>query len=266
MCGWTFGDPNALRFADGDAGGGSGDFTAPDWHGDFPSLANNPEASKAMAKYTDADSAMAGAADAQKKVGRPFWLPEDHSKLTDEQKTEIRANVAKMNGAPETPDGYDIKVPEGSTIDDRAMAEFKNLAHAAGYSNAEAQKIVDFQLSFVERVNKEVNEAIGRRVKEAFDAYSKEVGGDDTATLHAEWIKRYLKSLAVDGEGKPDEQMWKDFEARNFFNNQGKELILLRALAPAAKQFAATGGSPNTGGAMAEGKGALSYPEMKNKK
>lgn len=261
ICAWTWGNPLALRFFDG-----AGD-TTPAWHAEFPSLANNPEASKKMSKYLTADAAMAGAVDAQEKIGRPYSLPDDHSKLTDEQKTEIMANVATMRGKPDTPDGYEVKVPEGAIIDDQAMADFKALAHAKGFNSKDVQDMLDFQLAFVDRVNKTTNETIGNRIKTGFDQYAKEVGGEATAALHMEWVKRYLKSKATvaDDSGKNvfDEQMWKDFEERNFYNNQGKEIILLRALLPAAQQFEATGGGPDgTGSVQAAHKGALAYSEM----
>ncbi len=244
----------------------------PEWHADYPCLANNPEASKKMAKYVTADAAMAGALDAQEKIGLPYSLPDDHSKLTDEQKAEITANVAKMRGKPDTPDGYQVKVPEGTLIDDQALAEFKAVAHAKGFNSKDVQDMLDFQLGFVDRINKTTNETIGNRIKTGFAQYAKEVGGEATAALHMEWVKRYLKSKATvadDSSGKNvfNEQMWKDFEERNFFNNQGKEIILLRALLPAAQQFEATGGGPDdTGSVTAAHKGALSYSEMDKKK
>ena len=87
-----------------------------------------------------------------------------------------------------------------------------------------------------------------------------------------EWVKRYLKSKATvadenSGKNVFNEQMWKDFEERNFYNNQGKEIILLRALLPAAQQLEATGGGPDdTGSVGAAHKGALEYSEMDKKK
>ncbi len=256
---WTFGNPMSLRFEDAGAG------DTPAWHADFPSLAGNPEASKAMAKYATPDAAMAGAVDAQGKVGRPFWLPDDHSKLTDEHKTAIRANVAKMNGVPSTPDGYVQKIPKGSIVDDQVISELKVYAHARGWSQEDFQGAIDLQIGFVSRINTQTDKIIGTRIKNGFAQYAKEVGGEATAALHMELVKRYCKSKST-VEGVFNQEMWDGFEKRNFYSNQGKELVLLRALLPAAQQYEATGGGADSVGDVAAAhKGSLRYAEMDKK-
>lgn len=258
---WSFGNPMSLRFEDGDGG------ETPAWHADHPCLADNPEASKKMAKYTTVEAAIAGAVDAQEKVGRPFWLPDDHSKLTDEHKTQIRANVAKMNNVPLTPEGYTVNFPDGAITDDQVVSELKTFAHKRGWSQDDAQGAADLHTAFVDRVNKATDETIGKRIKEGFAQYAKEVGGEATAALHMEWVKQYLESKHVDAGGKPDKGAWEDFKERNFYNNQGKEMVLLRELVPIAQTFVATGGGANaTGEIEAAHKGSLAYAEMKKKK
>lgn len=254
---WTFGNPMSLRFEDG------GDGTTPAWHADFPSLADNPESSKKMSKYLTADAAMAGAVDAQEKAGKAYFLPDDHSKLTDEHKAEIRANVAKMNGVPETPEGYGITTPDGAIIDDQAISELKAFAHKNGYTKEQVQGLVDLQVGFVNRINTTTDETIGTRIKDGFTQYAKEVGGEATAALHMEWVKRYLKSKST-VEGTFNQEMWDGFEKRNFYNNQGKELVLLRALKDSAQQHEATGGGAGSVDVVTpDHKGSLQYPEMK---
>lgn len=237
----------------------------PAWHADHPCLSENPEASKAYSKYADVNAGLAGGHEAMKKVGRPFWLPDSHEGLTDVQKGEIRANVAKMNKAPETPDGYVPNLPTGAIVDDQVISELKAYGHARGWSQEDFQGAIDLQMGFVARINKATDETIGARIKTGFDQYSKEVGGDASAALRMDWVQKHLKSFAVDEKGNFDETMWNGFVERNFYNNQGKELILMRALAPYAQEAVGTGGAPAGGQPANEHAGALSYPEMSKK-
>ena len=247
------------------------DGTEASWMDNYPSLAD-PEVRKTMSKYADEDAAMAGAVEAQRKLGKPYLLPETHEKLTDEQKTEIRANVAKMNGVPDSPDGYEIKISDDakSNIDEQTIEEFKKFAHERGFSPAHAQELIDFQLAFVERQGKARISSIEGMQKTTLEQRTADWGGDENAAaLETEWVMRHLKKCAytVDESGNQvfDKGMWEAFCTRNFFNNKGHELVLLRALGPWAKQEEATGGSPEGGGMMAATKGSLSYSEMDKK-
>lgn len=247
------------------------DGTEASWMDNYPSLAD-PEVRKTMSKYADEDAAMAGAVEAQRKLGKPYLLPETHDKLTDDQKTEIRANVAKMNGVPDSPDGYEIKISEDakSNIDEQTLEEFKKFAHERDFSEAHVQELIDFQLSFAERQGKTRISSIENMQKTTLEQRTKDLSGDENAAaLESEWIMRHLKKCAytVDESGNQvlDKDMWKAFCTRNFFNNKGHELVLMRALGPWAKQEEATGGSPQAGGPMAGAKGSLAYKEMDSK-
>ncbi len=232
---------NIRFFAEEGDGGGGGE--SPDWHGDHDYLKNNPEASKAFGKYADVNEALKGSHEAIKKVGRPYWLPKDHSKLNDTQRDEIRANVAVMDGVPLTPDGYELKTPEGARVDDETLAKFKVFAHERKFSPTKTQELLDFQIDFQSRQDKLVIEASEKLSKDNFDQFSKDCGGDTEAALRMEWIKKLLQSKCTK-DGVPDPKMWEDFQKRMFSGDRVIELVLSRALEEPAKKFT-EGGAPN---------------------
>ena len=256
---------NVHFFADGDGGGGGGGETPP-WHADFPCLADNPESSKAMAKYGDTNAALEAAVDAQKKVGRAYWLPDDHSKLTDAQKAEIRANVAVMENVPDTADGYKLTVAEGtkSVVDEQGMAEFKVFCKNENIPLELAQRLLNLQNSVTDRVsaliNKTEDQAIkDRNVKNA-ELFSTDCGGEAQALMRREMIKGLLQSKCTNTDGEPDPEMWEKFEKQ--FDEKGIDLPLLRALSEPALAASNAGTLPGGGGKTPE-KTSEHYAEMK---
>lgn len=239
---------NARFFADEGGGGGE----TPDWHADFPCLAGNKEASGIMAKYKDPDSAMSAAVEAQQKVGRAFWLPDDHSKLTETQKADIRANVAKMENLPLTADGYKIKIAEGTKtpIDDQGMADFKVFCKEKDIPQALAQDLVNLQNVFADRTNesiiKNLNQEIKDRNVKVSAQFSLDCGGDAQAIVRREMIKGLLQSMCKNAEGEPDPKMWEAFEKQ--FDEKGIDLPLLRALSEPALAASNAGTLPAGGG------------------
>ena len=240
------------------------DITTPEWHGESDYLKSNPEASKAYSKYADSDKALEGGYEAIKKVGRPFWLPDDHSNLSDEQKNEIRANVAVMEKVPLAPAGYNINMPEGKTrADEEALAELKVFAHKMKWPNEHLQGVVDYQIAFNQKQKKAVLEDQKTISKENFAQFSKENNGDTNADLKMIQIKNYLQSKCKTDD-KPDPKMWEAFVERMFINDRMSELVLARALSEPAQKFA-EGGAPAGSQASAVVPGAFDYAEMDKK-
>jgi hypothetical protein len=252
---------NIVFFADGDGGGGGE--TAPEWHGDYPYLVENKEASRAFAKYKEPNDAFKGAHEAMKKVGKPYLMPEDHSKLTEDQKNEIRANVAKMNGVPDTADGYVINVsPDTKTaVDAQAIADFKIFAKSKNLPPDVAQDLVNFQIAFADRIAEQGNQAKIEMTKENFRNFSKKLGGDANTLMAMEQVKNYLQSKCKDDKGAPDPKKWESFLARMFYEDKITEEVLFNALLEPARQFS-TGGAPAGQPAAAAAEGALAYKEM----
>jgi len=252
---------------EGEPGGGAGADAPPEWHGDHSFFDNNPEGSKAFSKYASADEAFKGAHEAMKRFGKPYHMPEDHSKLTAEQKGEIMANVAKMQGVPESPDGYEITVPDDSVVDPQGIEDWKAFCHERGMSPTVAQEAVDFQLGFVGRLNEARDTLIKSMTKENFKTFvDTDCAGDkELAGQRMEQVKQFMQTHCTDAEGKPDKDMWEAFQKRTMHGDRMIELPLLRALSQAAQMTVGTGGAPMGAPGSATPKGALDYPEMKGK-
>lgn len=247
-------------------GGGDGGTPAPEWHGDVAYFKDNPEAAKAFGKYKTMDDAFKGAHEAIKRFGKPYHLPEDGSKLTDAQRAELKAGVAKLNGVPETPDGYEITAPDGAVIDEQGIADFKAFAHEHGIDPKTAQGLVDFQLAFVDRLNKARGKVIEGMTNNNYKTFlNEDCGGDkEVAGARLEMVKNYLQTFCTK-DGKPDPKTWESFSARIMHNDRMIELPLLRALHEAAQMKVGTGGAPGSFGQPTGKGGALSYAEMDGK-
>lgn len=237
------------------------------WMDGYESL-SDPEVRKSLSKYKDENSAMAGLAEAQKKIGRPYWLPEKHDSLTEEQKAEIRSNVALMDGVPKTAEDYvltDTEEDAGLFIDPEVVVNYKKMSKELNIPPVTVQKLYDFQKAFVRKQNEWREQAIKEMQQKTFDRLAKELKSPDAVTARMEWIMQYLKDFAKKEDGTFDQEEWDAFSRRNFWNNQGHEYILMAALSPIAQQLKGTGGSPPGGTPMAAAKGSLSYPEMQKK-
>jgi len=256
---------NSCFFVEGDGGDGGGGET-PAWHADHPYLAENAEASKAYAKYTDLDGALKGGHEAMKKTGKAYWLPDDHSKLTDVQKAEIRSNVALMDGGvPDTADGYNLPVPEGtkSPIDEIGMADFKVFAKEKNIPVGLAKDLLGFQTKAMDRMNVLAEEALTQNAIETKKQFAKDCGGEAESVLRMQWIKEFLQSKCTDAAGKADPEMWKNFEP--FFDKRGMEIVFLRAFKDAAQAARGTGGGAGPGSPAIVPGGTQEYAEMRGK-
>jgi len=259
--------PNLWFFADGDGGDGGGGGGELTWHGDYQYFTDNPDAVKAFSKYADESEAFKGAHEAIKKLGEPYRLPKNFDKLSDEQKAEFNTSLAKLKGVPENAEGYEFKVPDGVSLDEQTLADFKLLCHKQGKTTAEAQEILDLQLGMVGRLNEERDTAIKEMTDSNYKQFVKECGGEKQALLRMGWIKEFLQSKCTTeddkGEMQPDPEMWEAFAKRITYGDRVIELPLLRALSDAAQQARGQGGSPAGAGAGPMAAGALDYPEMK---
>jgi len=62
---------------------------------------------------------------------------------TEEEKAAFNARVRQMAGVPESPDGYQLTLPETVSADDPVITSVKTTAHALGMAPAQVQGIVD---------------------------------------------------------------------------------------------------------------------------
>lgn len=118
----------------------------------------------------------------------------DINELVAAASDEDKAKYFKAIGRPDTPDGYALKMdlPESIPTDPAMIEGFKKVAHAAGLSPAQAQRIVDFY-------NKEIASAFERQTNQSrhtLEAGSKALRDDWRQAFEAniEIAKRFAKS------------------------------------------------------------------------
>lgn len=264
-----FYSPDAGGGAAGDGGKTAGEHgTSEHWTSQHAYFQDNPDAVKAFKDFKTADDAFKAHVELRKQQSQPFRLPKDGTKLTDAQRAELRAGYAKINGVPDSPEGYEITIPDGAAVDEQGINDWKAFAHEHGLPPDVAQQAVDFQLAFVDRLNKARIKVIEGLTNANYKTFlNDDCGGDkEVAGARLEMVKKYLQTFCTK-DGKPDPKTWESFAARILHNDRLIELPLLRALMDAAQRKVGTGGSPGGSGNyehMGAG-GKRPYAEMHGK-
>jgi len=146
-----FGSP-AMRFendsggepgADGsfDTSGRAGGGGEP-WYSQFEAIAQNDELKSFASKYASAEEAIKGGMNAQKAIGSSFRLPEDTSKLNDEQKAQLMGYINNFREIPDDPSGYELQPNElrGQELTDA----FASFAKENGLDKQTVHSLVDW--------------------------------------------------------------------------------------------------------------------------
>lgn len=127
-------------------------------------------------KYTTPEDLAKGAIHAQGFTGKKLQeLMESDDPAIIEQRKEI-FNV------PDAADDYSIEfpeAPEGFEADDEAIGEFKEVAHAMGLSNDQAQALVEYELARNELSEKEEEKEYEMLAMEAEQDLREEWRGDE---------------------------------------------------------------------------------------
>lgn len=262
----TFHSPDAggAAAADGGAGAPEGG-AASTWHSQHEYFKANPDAVKAFKDFKGPDDVFKSYAELRKLQSQPFRLPKDASKLTDEQRAELKASYGKLNGVPESPEGYEFDVPEDAAIDEQTMADYRKLAHERGIDPQTAKDLLGLQLGMVKRLNEHRAKVIQGMTDNNYKTFLNEdcQGNKEVAGQRLEQVKRYLQTQFTK-DGQIDTEGWEKFQARIMHGDRMIELPLLRALSEAAQMKVGTGGAP---GGLAErvmGGNGL-YGEMRRK-
>lgn len=95
---------------------------------------------------------------------RFLFAPNENS--THEERREFYQKL----GCPESPDKYEIKLPEGSTPDERMQSHFAKIAHERGLNNEQFQSLVDgyndYQVELAKLAQLEADERFDNGVKQ----------------------------------------------------------------------------------------------------
>jgi hypothetical protein len=142
------------------------------------SLPEELKASPQLQKYGDVSELAKAYVNAERLIGSDkIPIPGKHATESD-----WNAFYQKL-GRPETSDKYDIKLPEGSKVDDKLVVAFKEAAHKAGMLPKQAQGVMDWWA----QTSKARVEEMNTQMKAAHD---KEIGA-----LKAEWGEAFDREI-----------------------------------------------------------------------
>ena len=110
--------------------------TAPDWKTTLPKdIAEDPS----LVPITSIESLAKSYVHGQRLIGSDkIVVPGQYA--TDE---EWRTTYQKL-GCPETPDAYELSLPNDAQVDDKLVGDFKNIAHKAGLNTNQLQQVVEW--------------------------------------------------------------------------------------------------------------------------
>lgn len=98
----------------------------------------------------------------------------DVVKIPNPESPDEVAQFYNKLGRPETPDRYQFSAPEDVELDETRVSEFKSIAHSLGLTNAQADKLVQYELQKEAQQMQSFNEG-----RESAQTTLKQVWGED---------------------------------------------------------------------------------------
>jgi hypothetical protein len=106
-------------------------------------------------------------------------------KLTEKSTEEERAVYFKAIGRPDTPDGYEINVPEGVSADPKFVEGFKKMAYESGLTTPQVSKLAEWYLQDQKTGSANLKKAIAQRQEKAVNELKDEWGAEYDSKLDA---------------------------------------------------------------------------------
>lgn len=191
------------------------------WQGRY--LPEDLRENETLSKFKDVGSLGSSYLELQKMVGSRDKIPTEES--TEE---EVNSFYNKL-GRPESPDAYDIKVPDeggtGMKYDQKLYADFLQTAHQSGLTNKQAQDAIDFYAKMNEESS--INS----------EAQMQQAKVDAETALKKEWgVKEYDRNLAISRRAF---NRFADDDLKKFVQESGvsNNVSLIRFLHKIGKSF-----------------------------
>ena len=143
-----------------------------DWR---TSLPEEMRSEKSFEKFKGVPDLAKSYVEIQKTMGNAIHMPKPDSKPE-----EWDTFYSKM-GRPESPDKYELKLPESGTVDEGLVKEFRTAAHQSGLQPRQAQGLLDW-----------FNKTQGDRMT----AYTKTME-DGVGKLKGEWGGKFDEKISV---------------------------------------------------------------------
>jgi hypothetical protein len=163
------------------------------WKTELPESIRGHEAFSAYKTKTDLWQGHIDAMTARKDLEAKLEnvIPKLPENATDEQKAAFRTAI----GVPDTPDAYELDIPEGVPVDEDFMGAFKQWAHKAGLPK-----------DAVKGLSSDYNAYVAQRMAEADKA--REAGMD---TIKKEWGTDFDKNVEITRRGEAKLGLSKDW-------------------------------------------------------
>jgi len=206
-------------------------------------LRSDPRFGTWASKYKTLDEAVTSSIEQEEKVGKLVAIPDEKS--SDEEKAGFYSKL----GVPAKAEDYKIDMGEDSTVDPKAVEEFKKLAHAHHMTNESANSF--FKLA-EERMENEIA---------AYRARTNEEKAATANALKNEWKADYDKNVAQAIRGLRAfgaEDLIKDAEATGM-GNKLSFMKLLHKIGGLSLEDSAT--HKPGGSAPARSAASVLYPE-----
>ena len=101
-------------------------------------------------------------------------------------------------GRPESPDKYEIKVPEGIKVDDNALKGFREIAHASGMTAKQVQAIIEWDAQQKSAQAQNAGALQQQELRASLDEYTKTLGGEEKFKATVDKARVAVRSLAPD--------------------------------------------------------------------
>lgn len=156
--------------------GGTGTTGEVNWR---DGIAEDLRGDPALKDFKDVGGLAKSYVETKKMVGDGIRLPDEKDPDAQAKTDEIYTKL----GRPDKPDGYTAQMPNDGDIswDEDSVGQFKDVAHAAGLNNKQAQDVMNWYGGLVQAGMKEQNEALQSAVEE----------------LKSDWGSSYDRNMAI---------------------------------------------------------------------
>lgn len=186
--------------------------------------------------------------------------PTSEAKPAEVKPTEPAKDAAKPD-APVVPDKYEFKVPEGTQLDDKLIAEATPLFKELGLSQEGAQKLFDFHTKAMQAAGEgPVNAMNEVRTEWRNEVVKDSALGNGVDNLKPEVLSNIAKAIEAVGDAKAISA----FKEAMDLTGAGDNPALIRGLNAIGKLLSegtlVRGGTPSPHGQVAPGKDARPSP------
>lgn len=154
-------------------------------------------------KFSDVGTFVKSYQNLESEYGRAKSQPNLPETFTDDMIPKIYRKL----GTPESPDKYEFKAPEGVTIDDQLLGNFRKFGHQLNLTNKQFQDVVNFQIDAMTSAQAAQAEANRKAIEEAANV------------LKGEWKENYETNFKKAKETAEKLELLDELEALGLADN-----------------------------------------------